>query len=110
MAIRQASAGGPAAGGKDSFCAPAKAGTAVGAVTGLVVWLLVAFIPAFHNGVPEPVVAVLPVALGWLGHTFTTWRVAHPVVAVPAVPASPVAEGGGAQAGVTGLAVTGVPQ
>lgn len=45
------------------------AGSAAGAATGLVVWALVSFVPAFHNGVPQPVVDVLPVALGWLGHT-----------------------------------------
>lgn len=43
-------------------------GSGIGAATGFVVWALVAFVPAFRNGVPEPVVAVLPFALGWLGH------------------------------------------
>ena len=30
-----------------------RAGAAVGAATGLVVWGLVAYVPAFHDGVPS---------------------------------------------------------
>lgn len=78
--------------GKFSFCVPAKAGAGVGAATGLAVWLLVSFVPQFHSGVPEPVVAVLPFALGWLGHTAASWIAPHKTVvaAAPASPGSPV--------------------
>lgn len=54
-----------------------KAGTAVGGATGVVVWALVAFVPAFHTGVPEPVVAVLPFVLGWIGHAVAAYRAPH---------------------------------
>ena len=50
-----------------------KAGTAAGAATGLVVWMLVAWVPVFHDGVPEPVVAVIPVVLAWAGHTLAAY-------------------------------------
>lgn len=69
--------GSASSGGTFSLCGPALAGTAVGAVTGLAVWALVSFVPAFRNGVPEPVTAVLPFALAWIGHTLTTWIAPH---------------------------------
>lgn len=73
--------------GKSGLCGPAKAGAGAGAATGLVVWLLVSFIPQFHSGVPEPVVAVLPFVLGWLGHTAASWITPHEVS--PAADGSP---------------------
>ena len=54
-----------------------KAGAAVGAATGAVVWALVSYVPAFHAGVPEPVVAVLPFALAWAGHTIAGYMAPH---------------------------------
>ncbi len=54
-----------------------KQGAAVGAATGVVVWALVSFVPTFHTGVPEPVVAVLPFALAWAGHTIAAYRAPH---------------------------------
>jgi hypothetical protein len=80
------------AGGRFSLCGPALAGTAVGAVTGLAVWALVSFIPAFRNGVPEPVTDVLPFALAWTGHTLTAWITPHQ--AAPAAVIPPVTESG----------------
>lgn len=70
--------------GRFQLCVPAQAGTAAGAAVGLVVWALVSFVPAFRNGVPEPVTAVLPFALGWLGHLVTAWVTPHPPVPAPA--------------------------
>lgn len=72
--------------GRFRMCAPARAGASTGAAVGLVVWALVAFVPAFHDGVPQPVVAVLPFALGWAGHTLAAWAAKHPAVAEPASP------------------------
>lgn len=54
-----------------------KAGAAVGGVTGAVVWALVAYVPAFHDGVPEPLVAVLPFALAWVGHVIAAYTAPH---------------------------------
>lgn len=68
-----------------TLCTPAKAGAVAGAATGLVVWALVAFVPAFHNGVPVAVVSVIPVALGWAGHVIGTYLTPHK----PAAPATP---------------------
>lgn len=54
-----------------------RAGATAGAVTGAVVWALVAYVPAFHNGVPEPIVAVLPFALAWCGHVAAAYHAPH---------------------------------
>jgi hypothetical protein len=54
-----------------------KAGAVAGGVTGLVVWALVSYIPAFHNGVPQPVLDVLPFALAWIGHTVAAYMAPH---------------------------------
>jgi hypothetical protein len=75
--------------GKHALCRPAKAGAAAGGITGLIIWALVAYIPAFHNGVPAAVTDVLPFALAWIGHVLTTWLTAHHVPVPPAAgPAS----------------------
>ena len=102
--------------GKFSLCVPAKAGAATGAVVGLVVWALVSFVPAFHNGVPQPVVDVLPFALAWLGHTAAAWIAPHPGAVPVSPPPDPVtavpaarAEAPGA-AGTAGGAVSGMPR
>lgn len=79
---------------KFSFCQPAKIGAGTGAAVGLTVWLLMSFIPAFHTGVPEPVTAVLPFILGWIGHTGATWIAPHRIPA-PAAPALPTPGSGG---------------
>ena len=69
---------------KGALCTPAKAGAAAGAATGLVVWALMAFVPAFHNGVPEAIVAVIPVALCWAGHVAGAYLTPHKPAASPA--------------------------
>lgn len=73
---------------KGVLCVPAKAGAAAGAATGLVMWALMSFVPAFHNGVPEAVVAVIPVALGWAGHVIGAYLTPHKPAA-PSVHAAP---------------------
>lgn len=54
-----------------------KAGAAAGAVTGIVVWALVSYVPAFKNGVPQPVVDALPFVLAWIGHTVAAYLAPH---------------------------------
>lgn len=54
-----------------------KAGAAAGAVTGIVVWALVSYVPMFHNGVPQPVVDALPFILAWIGHTAAAYWAPH---------------------------------
>jgi hypothetical protein len=82
--------------GKFTLCPPARTGSAIGLVTGLVVWALVSFVPAFHSGVPEPIVAVIPFVLAWLGHTAAAWIAPHPAAApAPAAPAAPTPTPGG---------------
>lgn len=72
--------------GRFEMCAPARAGSATGAAVGLAVWALVSFVPAFHDGVPQPVVDVLPFALGWAGHTLAAWAAKHPEATGPVSP------------------------
>lgn len=60
-----------------SLCKPSAYGAGAGAAVGLIAWALVSFVPAFHTGVPQPVVAVLPFALGWAGHVITAWVTPH---------------------------------
>ncbi len=54
-----------------------KAGAVAGGLTGLVVWALVSYVPAFHNGVPQPVVDVIPFALAWAGHVIAGYLAPH---------------------------------
>ncbi len=54
-----------------------KAGSTAGALTGLVIWALVAYVPAFHDGVPEPVVAIIPVVLSVIGGGIAAWLAPH---------------------------------
>jgi Glycosyl hydrolases family 25 len=54
-----------------------KAGTGAGAVTGLVIWALVSWVPWFRSGVPEPVAIAVPVILAWAGHTIAAYLAPH---------------------------------
>lgn len=54
-----------------------KAGAAAGAVTGIVVWALVSYVPAFKNGVPQPIMDALPFVLAWIGHTVAAYLAPH---------------------------------
>jgi Na+/proline symporter len=75
--------------------AKVKAGAAGGTLVGLISWLLVAFVPAFHNGLPPAVAALLPVVLGVVASTVSGYMAPHtprpadpvavPVTAVPPV-------------------------
>ena len=69
-------------------------GSAIGAATGIVVWALVSFVPAFRTGVPQPVVDAIPFVLAWLGHTAAAYLAPHtprplPVQPVPHVDPGP---------------------
>jgi hypothetical protein len=79
-----------------------KVGAGVGAATGVAVWALVAFVPAFHSGLPQPIADALPFALAWIGHTVAAYRAPH--THRPDLP-TPV----GDVTGVTGGPLTGLP-
>ena len=72
--------------------AKVKAGAAGGTLVGVVAWLLVAFVPAFHDGLPPAVAALLPVVLGIVASTVSGYMAPHTVRATdpPAVPVSVV--------------------
>jgi hypothetical protein len=73
-----------------------KAGAGASSVSGAIVWALVAYVPAFHNGVPVPLTAVIPVIVSVLSGAVAAWLAPHtprPAIApasppVPAVPPS----------------------
>ena len=54
-----------------------KAGTAVGGLTGVVVWALVTYVPTFKNGIPQPLMDALPFILAWVGHTAAAYWAPH---------------------------------
>ena len=69
--------------------AKVKAGAAGGTLVGVVAWLLVAFVPTFHDGLPPAVAALLPVVLGVVASTVSGYMAPH--TARPAdPPAAPV--------------------
>jgi hypothetical protein len=72
--------------------AKVKALVAGGLPVGLVSALLVAYVPAFHSGLPPVVVALLPFVLALVSSTAAAWLAPHtvrgtdpPVTAVPPV-------------------------
>jgi hypothetical protein len=77
---------------KHSLCRPAKAGTIAGAVAGLAGLVLVSFVPAFRDGVPIAITAVIPLTLAWAGHAAAAWLAgssSHSQEPVPAAAALP---------------------
>lgn len=72
--------------GRFEMCAPAKAGASASAAAGLVTWALVAYVPAFHHGVPQAIQDIIPFVIAWCVHTLTAWAAKHPAVAAPASP------------------------
>lgn len=60
------------------------AGSFTGIVTGLLTWALVAYVPAFRTGLPPPVAAFIPVAVGWLLSSVAAYRAPHTPRPVPA--------------------------
>ena len=72
--------------------AKVKAGAAGGTLVGVVAWLLVAFVPAFHDGLPPSVAALLPVVLGVVASTVSGYMAPHTVRPAdpPTVPVSVV--------------------
>ena len=66
------------------------AGSFTGILSGLVVWALVAYVPAFRTGLPAPVAALIPVAVAWLIHSVTGYMAPHtPRPVTPAQPLPP---------------------
>ena len=53
------------------------AGSFAGAVTGLLTYVLVTFVPALHAGLPAELSTLLPILVGWLCHTATAWLAPH---------------------------------
>lgn len=53
------------------------AGSFAGAVTGLLTYVLVTFVPALHAGLPPELATLLPIGIGWLCHTATAWLAPH---------------------------------
>jgi hypothetical protein len=66
-----------------------KAVVAAGLPVGLVTALLVAYVPAFHNGLPAVDVALLPYVLTLVSATVAAWLAPH-TVRPGDPPASPV--------------------
>lgn len=54
-----------------------KAGTAAGGIVGVVAWALVQYVPAFRNGIPQPLMDALPFILAWIGHTAAAYLAPH---------------------------------
>ena len=54
-----------------------KAGTLTGALTGLVVWALMSYVPVFHDGVPVPVVDAIPWVLTLMGSAVAAYLAPH---------------------------------
>ena len=50
--------------------APVETKTAAALFTGLLTWMLVTYVPAFRNGLPSDLAAVLPVIVGAVGGWF----------------------------------------
>ena len=67
-----------------------KALVAGGLPVGLVTALLVAYVPAWHSGLPPVVTALLPFVLALIAATVSAWAAPHTVRAgdPPAVPVS----------------------
>jgi len=53
------------------------AATIVGALTGIVTWMLVTFVPSFHHGLPAPLATFLPMILGTAVATGAAWQAKH---------------------------------
>jgi hypothetical protein len=56
-----------------------KAGTLTSALSGLVLWLLVSFVPAFHHGVPIPVADAIPVAVSVVSGFVAAYSTKHKI-------------------------------
>ena len=64
-------------------------GSFTGILTGLVTWVLVAYVPAFRAGLPGPVAALIPVAVAWLAHSAAGYLAPHTPRALPVTPSLP---------------------
>lgn len=71
-----------------------KAGAASGAAIGVITYLLVLAVPAFHTGVPDAVIAVIPLAAGWMAHVAAAYMAPHTRTPPAIIPwTGPVPEG-----------------
>jgi hypothetical protein len=70
------------------------AGSFTGVLTGFITWALVTYIPAFHNGLPGQVSALLPFAVAWLLGTVAAYQAPH-THRPDVIPPSPPGIGGG---------------
>jgi hypothetical protein len=52
-------------------------GSWAGIITGLIVWGLTYWIPAWHDGIPGPLLAFLPMGVAWLMHTAAAYLAPH---------------------------------
>jgi len=57
--------------------AKVKAGSAATIVTGILTWVLVTYVPAFHSGLPSALSAVLPVIVASVLGTVAAWKAPH---------------------------------
>lgn len=53
------------------------AGSFSAAVTGFLTWILVTYVPAFRNGLPPDLGAILPILIGWACGTVASWAAPH---------------------------------
>jgi hypothetical protein len=53
------------------------AGSLTGLLTGLIVWGLVSYVPAFHHGVPMPVQEAIPWVLTLAGSAIAAYLAPH---------------------------------
>jgi hypothetical protein len=67
------------------------AGSLVTVISGIVTWTLVAWVPAFHSGVPQEVQDIIPVIVAWIVGTIAAYLAPH--TNRPDIPATGVKTG-----------------
>jgi hypothetical protein len=53
------------------------AGSSASAITGLITWALVTYVPAFHSGLPPSLAAVLPFAVATILGSISAYLAPH---------------------------------
>jgi hypothetical protein len=53
------------------------AGASVTALTGVVTWILVTYVPAFHSGLPVPLATFLPYVIGTVAGAVAAYLAPH---------------------------------
>lgn len=79
------------------------AGSFTAALTGILTWVLVTFIPYFHKGLPPDLAAIIPAIAGWAGASIAGWAAPHTPRAV-ATALTAAAEAGAGAGGARGTA------